>query len=501
MSTRRPPITPISTHGSVVWSPDNFPLANLADANPSSISIATCDPATCDVSSADLSSVFLAIRVPAGLPIGHVQVTNRPTYREYSFETATVWVNSASPEGADHLCGKITTHATQQVHTVWCNGAVGSYVSVKLETHNLPKYLWSTTGLHSLPYLALAAIAPYVYIPDLITTSPTLDAQSLGADSSEAPTQSPVNVIVGMAIGSVSVLLLLGIAIYFGYLYVPCLGRTRLEVRRIERPCKSTGSSSPSWVTALSPHPNVPEAPRGLVRSPSSLRRTLSAPASRSKLSTRSRTYPEPFNPTVGQPFDNIQATEDTASPDQHMHHGRALNPEHLYWIEMEVVAPPSAHALTARPGAATSECIPAFHPSPPERPQTLAPSPRKMRAQKVFEHASRHASRVTVPPRTITAGDEEATMAETSPSLRAQPALPEADEECIEVVAPAFDPQPNLRNTVAEAVSQSARLARQASPMDRSGEASDVSTEEEESVYYSGCDHSETSDDERCRV
>ena len=90
MSTRRPPITPISTHGSVVWSADNFPLANLADANPSSISIATCDPATCDVSSADLSSVFLAVRVPAGLPIGHVQVTNRPTYREYSFETATV---------------------------------------------------------------------------------------------------------------------------------------------------------------------------------------------------------------------------------------------------------------------------------------------------------------------------------------------------------------------------------------------------------------------------
>ena len=68
-------------------------------------------------------------------------------------------------------------------------------------------------------------------------------------------------------------------------------------------------------------------------------------------------------------------------------------------------------------------------------------------------------------------------------------------------MVAPAFDPLPNLRNTVAEAVSQSARLARQASPMDRSGEASDVSTEEEESVYYSGCDHSETSDDERCRV
>ena len=88
---------------------------------------------------------------------------NRLSHPEYSFKTATVWVNAGHGSGADHLCGKITLNPEAYSHpseayTVWCDGAVGKYVSVKLDTHNVPQHLWNSIGQ---PYLGLAEIIPY----------------------------------------------------------------------------------------------------------------------------------------------------------------------------------------------------------------------------------------------------------------------------------------------------------------------------------------------------
>ena len=98
-------------------------------------------------------------------PIGHVRC--RATHQEYSF---SVWVNKEHGGDSDHLCGKITVDETayshpSELYTVWCDGAVGKYVTVKLETHNVPTQLWGTDVLHAQPYLGLAEIIPFARQP------------------------------------------------------------------------------------------------------------------------------------------------------------------------------------------------------------------------------------------------------------------------------------------------------------------------------------------------
>ena len=149
-----------------LWHGSSYPLSHLSDDDPSTLAIATCPWRSCDMNTLDLSTIYLSVGVSPDTPIGHVQVQNRATHQEYSFRTATVWVNKEHGGDSDHLCGKITVDETayshpSELYTVWCDGAVGKYVTVKLETHNVPTQLWGTDVLHAQPYLGLAEIIPY----------------------------------------------------------------------------------------------------------------------------------------------------------------------------------------------------------------------------------------------------------------------------------------------------------------------------------------------------
>ena len=150
----------------------------ISDDDPSTLAIATCPWRSCDMNTLDLSTIYLSVGVSPNTPIGHV-VQNRATHQEYSFRTATVWVNKEHGGDSDHLCGKITVDETayshlSELYTVWCDGAVGKYVTVKLETHNVPTQLWGTDVLHAQPYLGLAEIIPFARQPPLPRSHPLL---------------------------------------------------------------------------------------------------------------------------------------------------------------------------------------------------------------------------------------------------------------------------------------------------------------------------------------
>ena len=176
-------LAPYGSGANFLWHGSEYPLDHLADGDISTIAIASCPWRSCNLATADLSSIYLSVALPHNLTntsIGHVKIVNRPGHAgsphawEYSFKTATVWVNTAHGSGSDHLCGKITVDPSayshpSEVYTVWCDGATGKHITVKLETHNLPPHLWGSDVLHSQPYLALAEIVPYVKHCDATT--------------------------------------------------------------------------------------------------------------------------------------------------------------------------------------------------------------------------------------------------------------------------------------------------------------------------------------------
>ena len=193
------PAQRLGTSASHLWSP-SYPTSNLADNVLTSISVATCPP-PCDLS--DGERTWLSVRVPAGSSIGHVVVYNRPYYLHASFESATVWVNSEAADGWGHKCGTVHVDESKapQKYQVFCGGAVGSYVTVRLQNHNLPDSMLHAPG--AVGYLVLGEIIPYLSptaggTPSVV--GGTVQALEAGADEPRsAATTTPL--VVGMISG------------------------------------------------------------------------------------------------------------------------------------------------------------------------------------------------------------------------------------------------------------------------------------------------------------
>ena len=185
-----------------------------------SISVATCAP-PCSLS--DSSKTWLSVRVPTASRISTVVIFNRPSYLQYSFRTAEVWLNLDSADGWGYSCGTIQLDEARspQRYEVDCGAAVGSYVTVRMVQHNLP------SSELSGPYLVLGEIVPYlccgglseqaeqgVGTPDVVSTPLALE---LSSGTQPGPT-TPLLVGVGVGLGLVLILLLFAwrLASFFG---------------------------------------------------------------------------------------------------------------------------------------------------------------------------------------------------------------------------------------------------------------------------------------------
>ena len=92
-----------------------------------------------------------------------LQVLNRPTYVEFSFRTAVVWISEYGP--ADYAsgsrCGTLKVNLDTPLHIIKCNGLRGRYVTVQMVEHNLKRDQGEDWSYDSKPYLGLAGIKAY----------------------------------------------------------------------------------------------------------------------------------------------------------------------------------------------------------------------------------------------------------------------------------------------------------------------------------------------------
>ena len=130
---------------------------------------------------------------------------NRPSYFEFSFESVAVFVNSGGADDWGHECGRVHVDPalSPQRYQVWCDGAVGSYVTIRMVDHNLRDARMGK----DLGYLVLGEITPYVY-----QGLNALESSDLGLGLAADEVGSSINLLAGFLIGLLCAALLLALA-------------------------------------------------------------------------------------------------------------------------------------------------------------------------------------------------------------------------------------------------------------------------------------------------
>lgn len=143
------------------------------------------------------------------LALAQVVFYNRPYYLEASFESVAVFVNSGAADNWGYECGRIHVDPAlyPQRYQVWCDGAAGSFVTLRMISHNLRD---AHLGTH-LGYLVLGEVTPYLYQGGGQGGS-ALASTDLGLALAADEEGGSANLLAGFIIGLLCALLLLALA-------------------------------------------------------------------------------------------------------------------------------------------------------------------------------------------------------------------------------------------------------------------------------------------------